>query len=1756
MFNCKMEEYSSYEFKDNLTINIIRTNIVKRRFCSYTEYILEFKVLNSQKILKKRFSDFFTFYIQLKDELNDKFNECLEKISVLPSKKLFGRFNYNFIEERRQKLELFLKNIAKNKNVYLCDNFYDFLCLDNITKYLFKLMCTKISDYINIQKFLKKINYILFMSRSNTLKSAECDIINFLFHIKKNLKLNNEMKFFILNIFLHHLTYTKTPENLLNVQLMKFAFEIIHENLLGENINEVLLKTSSETILRIVDKKNYVFLEYLKIYNFKEICTIFNIINKKKEKKDDEKIDNIAFNIYILVSLLLLSSIHLNEIQNFFSMKSNSNKGISILGYMYDSQNVNIQIICCIILSLLIINKKIKDEEVIYKTKMSILLIQNEIHNIKNVDYQLIEIICSKKNISLLNNILESLLKDKVIKYDLNLNDIDNFEKYKIEYNPLEKDLFYEQKVKYGDFSNNDIILQFILFIINIGISEFFILKRNYKFKMKKNLLKIKLRKNNIYRNKKMKLKINDKKIMLNDKEDENKYLLQIKNSDNNKNEKIEKNDDNYSIYGIEIGEENEENYEENYEENRKKKTERKKQNVKDQFIKNDDNSNIDIYEEKDDEEKDDEEKDDEEDDDEEEDDEEEDDDEEEEDENYNEDDIDKVRKEEENEIYNIKEEHMKKKKEDSESTTSSCISPLYSFSSDCNSLCYDENENSMEINLNMDPIKNVCYEDEFSLDSGNIKNDIFFLNKVKKSNNSKDNNSVCSNNDSIYNKDIKGNQYKIKEEIKNLHETRKKYVRRIRRINEQIILILCNEKMIQNIYKCTNLDNYKIKFYASLILSYIPDINEMITNNHTHENVDNDKCNNDNNYNNSENNMNIKEEIKNLEYFPNENMETFSKYPFATDTILIKKNNKNFICSVEGDYYNYIYKFNILNNLLFYLYNETSFYEHILNSVKNFISDQSSIINLKYLKIKETELINTMSFDDLRGNSKKRMKKNDKKKKKKKKKKENFDIHEKINSSESIIYDYNNNSKMSSVINEENCKNDNNEKNCTSNNLKRINNKEDLMNEENAIVENESNNNQCVLYDDSKIYNHIQCLFSYVSNLRKFGLLNNLIVQMYINIRKKLKSLDMNFLFDILKKKVEEKNEMKKSICSLKKEYEYVNFTYNDYINLQYESNKYMSIIEKLYEELEEIEKKRKKVLRKHKYVHINVCNYRKKLIHIEKMIEESPSIKKCLNEELNKIKGNIALYKKDKKKLSFFILLHKFYLDNFNCVLNKLKVMNNLYGNIKLLSTDFDKNKNIILSEMACLISNDIILADLLMGKININMDDENFSLLLGREKNIDNFNYNICNENKLIIINKENKVTNKKDVDLFKVNDILNEKYKYYFNDDNILNMEEKNMSDDFKNLNEMEFYSSDSQTVDRRINQNDKIKNVQNNFNEYNINNHNLYYNLDETLEDFNNDRKYIEEKKGKNKQNFSYNNKMYKESFKKDFNNNSTEMYENYDRQNSEMDDGENEEAFNTEFVSSDEDNADLKKKIDELNNFKNKDLKSLLPEDIKIDDSMNKKIFLEILDIIKNRKKQIEKIISQQNSQIYKNIHKYNNLLNKCNIQINVNQKKYIKLNKQILSIDTNCMIKKSEYIYKTIREWDDKINILNEEIKNVENEKKEKEKEISSQKKKLEKKEKEKNLKKEELRLLVTDMYKHNNKIKKKYKKDQKIILLILYNSWFLYHYIYIIYLNTLKLKNYLSYKQSLNEICLSSAKETILNINFFSELLDENDF
>lgn len=55
------------------------------------------------------------------------------------------------------------------------------------------------------------------------------------------------------------------------------------------------------------------------------------------------------------------------------------------------------------------------------------------------------------------------------------------------------------------------------------------------------------------------------------------------------------------------------------------------------------------------------------------------------------------------------------------------------------------------------------------------------------------------------------------------------------------------------------------------------------------------------------------------------------------------------------------------------------------------------------------------------------------------------------------------------------------------------------------------------------------------------------------------------------------------------------------------------------------------------------------------------------------------------------------------------------------------------------------------------------------------MDTFSYNICNENKLIIINKDNVMSDRKNMDLFKVKDDILDKYAYYFNNDNVLNMD---------------------------------------------------------------------------------------------------------------------------------------------------------------------------------------------------------------------------------------------------------------------------------------------------------------------------------------------------------------------------------------------
>lgn len=267
----------------------------------------------------------------------------------------------------------------------------------------------------------------------------------------------------------------------------------------------------------------------------------------------------------------------------------------------------------------------------------------------------------------------------------------------------------------------------------------------------------------------------------------------------------------------------------------------------------------------------------------------------------------------------------------------------------------------------------------------------------------------------------------------------------------------------------------------------------------------------------------------------------------------------------------------------------------------------------------------------------------------------------------------------------------------------------------------------------------------------------------------------------------------------------------------------------------------------------------------------------------------------------------------------------------------------------------------------------------------------------------------------------------------------------------------------------------IQNVFNHKNDYynNRGKTNSIYNFDTTLEDFNNnniikdnkvilsvdeigveknvkmnekrestDHNYHDENyKRTNYYNKNYRDDMFNESNEKDKmmmllndDQNEDSVPVELDEGNVEEEDEEDqghhhdedeleEDTLNTEFVSSDEDNIDLKKRIDEFNNYKNDNIKGLLPEDIKVDDTITKKIFLEIFDIIKNRKKQIEKMTTHQNSEIYKNIHKYNTLLNKCNMQINFNQKRYAKLRKQMASINTSTMIKKSESIYKTIRE-------------------------------------------------------------------------------------------------------------------------------------
>ncbi|VTZ67795.1 phosphoinositide-binding protein, putative [Plasmodium chabaudi chabaudi] len=1931
-----MEEDSYYEFRDNLIVNIIRTNDVNKPFYSYTEYILEFKVLNNQKILKKRFSDFVAFYEKLKEELYTKFNENIEKIAVIPTKKVFGRLNYNFVEERRQKLESFLRNITRYKKVYLCETLYVFLSIDNIAKYHYKLMCTEIYDMTSIETLLKQINYILFMSRNNTLRSAECDIINFLFYLKNNVKLNNDVKFFILNIFLHHLTYTKNAENLLNVPLMKFAFEIIYDNLKGKQINEILLKTASEIILRIADKKNEVFLEYLKIYNFKEICSIFNVINKKKEKEKNKqqkkkqkktntlKIDTISCNIYILISLLLLSSIHIPEIQDFFSVKyNNTNKGIKILGYMYESLNINIQIICCIILSLLIINKKITDEDTINKTKMSILLIQNEIQNIKNVDYQLIEIICSKKNITILNSILEYLLQNKEIEYNLMLDNNEYLEKYTINDDPFEKDLFYEKKIENADFSNNDIILQFILYIISIGINEFFLLKKNNKYLMKNKILKMKIRRKEIEKEKKLLRDQKKKKKNMKKKNGKNSSKVKTKknkslsidsnlsdvntHSKNNENN-IDKREDIYKSYDIESVDKNShyENITEVSENESnlsvRKKNMKKKNNNKEQYTSSEsintdhndsayDSATKNVTDKKD------------------------------------KDGALTKNKNNEFDLNDIFDEDEMKFSE------SSCISDLYSFSSEYNNANNsngDQDEENKEEDedeeekdgedkegeennyeqapfefSNLDEFKKIIYDDEFSIESGSIKDEIDnFENDENDDDETDDESSTAGSTrekeeeeEEKMNNNKKDNMYKIKEEIKILKESRRKFARKIRRINEQIILILCNEHMINNIYKCAYIDNYKIKIHACMILCYIQNIRELITNKHTqnkyvqnkinakgndkrilaitnigekfsddedaiqqdmsgvNDHTDQYRDNDTYNYGNVENgedeeinmtgnSMQDPEYKQNYESGINGQMEMTNP-----DPMMIKKNNKYFICSVEQDYYNYIYKFHIINTLLYYLFNDTCFYEHIFYGIKRFIESQTSIMNLNHFKIRNMDFSNLYLGSIHRGNKKGRKKKKKQSKKMKSSNKRNKQSYTSSSSSNDETESEKNattnkgkGNKIRNIDGVESISSLNSsysdkerEKYKSSDKKKKNKHKKDYTDEDTIESSYEEKNNneisyegnmnlsqtQIVPYTDSKIYNHINNVFDYVDNLKKLGYLNNIIVNLYMVISHKLKKINFEFLYKIIRTKFEEKGKTINSINRLKEEYEHVNIVYNDYIQLQYEYNKCMSIGDKLYEEFEEIEKRRKKLMKNHKHMQSNVSSYRKELIKIEKIIEETPSVKNCLNEQLNKIKTNVSMYKKDKKKLSLFIILHKIYLDNYNYVYSKLKNMDTLIENLELLGNEFEKNMNLILNEFTYLISNDLILVNLLKDKLNITINCDDISLLLKREKFMNSINYKICDENHLHIVNKDtgllenqeiyclrnlshNSSTNNNSfIDDYK-NNSMHSKYnrhggsithntwgqsnweyseratisrnpnlmnsshdsegihisnKWNTKNNSHTNKYMKNMNDDAVDHTEAFSSYGDGRNYDEYQNQDNHLDHV-------NIRSSNNKWGAQSELVDNleKDDNLLIEE----NFDEDDHVSEFYEQSRKKSLASQYGDYYES-ERGKDDMTGGMGEGTednenfygninFDDDAVSSDDDdNNEIKNKIDEFNNFKNIGIYGISPEDIKINnEKISKRLYYEILEILKRRRAHIEKMTSPENNHIYKNIHKFNNLLNKCGQKIEMCKKLYSKIIQKLSTMGTSSMVKKSESIYKFIREWDDKIEALNEELKLVEGEKQNKEREIAIQQKKIEKKENEKQQKKEELGMIVTEMYKHNNKLKKMYKRDEKIILLILYNSWFFYHYIYIIYLNTIKLKNYLSYKISIGEMCQASAKHTIMNINCFSEMMHENDY
>ncbi|KMZ95342.1 hypothetical protein PVMG_05209 [Plasmodium vivax Mauritania I] len=1089
-----------------------------------------------------------------------------------------------------------------------------------------------------------------------------------------------------------------------------------------------------------------------------------------------------------------------------------------------------------------------------------------------------------------------------------------------------------------------------------------------------------------------------------------------------------------------------------------------------------------------------------------------------------------------------------------------------------------------------MSAVKDVTYEEDFSVDSGSIKDDVEYLEGEHQRKGSsrkgrggrsggrrRGRQGEASNGEREQGEEAEqggeetggkpaakdSDQVEaIKEDIRALKDARKKFVKRIRRINEQILLILCNENMVQSIFKCANLENERIRVYACLILSYVPNLSEVVASSSVTPggtggsggylkvfSEDGLGASTNSSFHNEGPGMAAPlPEIHLGEFSPSERVggaamrqphvgqphvgQPHGGQPHGAppgegedicvvvspSVILAKKNNKNFVCSVEGDYYNYIYRFEIVSTLLRYLFSETSFYENILQHVRKFVEGHRHLLHLNNFKIKQREMLQVVSLLGARGG---RRKKGGRKGERRsgrgssgKARGNDVNLRKGRGASDSEGGQVKGRMGSPSKVGVASSLGV-----ASSSGVASPSAGDAACTEGGALVRHERSEEenrkkyQCVPYEPSPIHSHMDHVFDYVTNLRKLGVMNNLIVELYSNLMKKVIRVDVQFLFDTLKKKAQQREHLRRDIFNLKEKYEYVNVTYNEYINLQYETNKQMGVMNKLLEELDEIERRRRKVARNHKAVHTNVCSYRKKLIHVEKMIEESPSIKKCLHEEMNRIKRNVGLYKKDKKKIYLLILINKCCLDDFNVVSSKLKCFNTSVANLELLFNEFERNGSLIVSELCYLICNDLILVQLLGDHLPIKVHNANLPHLIARANCVSSFNQsNTLSERKLLIVNRGSgggSPADKSSILQFAAsNDLVGDDdgdYAYYdARDGRRLSRgggplsQRGHHSGNVNLMAEHSLQSSDSEGGHVHTGQFDRRKagkiSQQNRGRALGSDEEEVPYPPEGSELDGSSAKRggalpmsalYDDEdlmgalRYGQaasrvggvsgiggvgaadrvdrhdrldrpDRGEFPRYNDLAREQLRRQGHPGRSEhTYEddeddgadgmmsefqdmhsvtNPERKHLGEEDQPNAEELDdfvdTEFVSSDEEDAELKGKIRQYNSFKNKEVKGVLPEEVTIDDeSLTREVFEEVLQIIKARKKQLESVMSNENNQVYKNIHRYNTLLNRCNTQIEAHKKLYAKVTQQIANINTSSMVKKSEAIYKAIRE-------------------------------------------------------------------------------------------------------------------------------------